>query len=101
MLCLTWQVTGSGMGDQTEHSLQCCGNYSSSSTIAPRATALFLCSVKNVKHNRLANVNNVRLQIRSEVLQLVRIWVIACTLFSQRVCGAELSLKTRERAVSL
>lgn len=101
MLYLTWQVTGRGMGDQAEHSLQCCCDYSSSSRITPRATALFLCCVKNVKHNRLANANSVRVQIRSEVLQLVRIWVIACTLFSQHVCGGELSPKTRERAVSL
>lgn len=54
-----------------------------------------------MKYNRLANVNNVRLQIENEVLHLVRIWVIACTLLSQHVCGAVLSLKTRERAASL
>lgn len=54
-----------------------------------------------MKYNRLANVNNVRLQIKNEILQLVKIWVIACTLLSQHVCGGVLSLKTRERAVSL
>lgn len=92
------------MGDGAEqHSLQCCCNYSSSNKIAPRASAFFLCvcCVKNVKYNRLANVNNVRPQIKNEILQLVRIWVIACTLLSQHVCGAVLSLKARERAASL
>lgn len=54
-----------------------------------------------MNYNRLANVNNVRLQIKNEVLHLVRIWVIACTLLSQHVCGGGLSLETRERAVSL
>lgn len=30
-------------------------------------------------------MNNVRLQIKSEILQLVRIWVIACTLLRRYV----------------
>lgn len=38
-----------------------------------------------MKHNRLANVNNVRLQIENEILQLARIWVIACAPLGQRV----------------
>lgn len=89
------------MGAQAEQrSLSCCCKYSK---IAPRAHVgvFFVCCVKNVKHNRLANVNNVRLQIKNEILQLVRIWVIACTLLGQHVCGGVLSLKTRARAASL
>lgn len=40
-----------------------------------------------MKHNRLANVNNVGLQIKNEILQLVGVWVIGCTPLSQRVCA--------------
>lgn len=61
----------------------------------------FFVLFKNVEYNGLANMNNVRLKIKNEILQLVRIWVIACTLLGQHVCGGALSLKTRERAVSL